>query len=339
MIKKLSAIVLSVVFVLTLAACTSQDVKESVGSSDSVQSQEVFKSAEFPYTFTDSNGKSVTLKEKPKKVAVLFSSYADIWKTSGGTVDITVGESIERGFAENDVTLVDDSAGHNEINLEILTNASPDLVIGTADYAGQADAVDFCTKEGIPSASFKVESFEDYLKVFKIFCEINGSEENYNTYGLEVGKRIDKIKEAVADYKEKSDATEKNILFIRAGSSAKSTKAKTSDDNFACAMLKELGANNIADSAPVLTGDLSLETVIEENPDRIFITTMGDENAAKDYVKSLFATEGWSELSCVKNGDYTFLEKDLFHFKPNASWDKAYEILAKTLYSDIEIEK
>lgn len=339
MIKKITAVIISLVLVLSLAACTSQDEKESADNLTSQKIDTEFKSAQFPYTFTDSNGKSVTLKAKPKKTAVLFSSYADIWKLSGGRVDITVGESIERGFAEKDAILLDEGAGHNEINLEILTNAEPDLVIGTADYAGQADAVDFCAEKGIPSASFKVESFEDYLKVLKIFCEINGSDESYNTYGIEVGKRIEKIKQAVSDYKESGKNTQSKILFIRAGSSAKSTKAKTSDDNFACAMLKELGAVNIADNAPVLTGELSLETIIEENPDRIFITTMGDENAAKDYVKSLFETGGWSELSCIKSGNFTFLEKDLFHFKPNANWDKAYEVLAKAVYTDIEIEK
>lgn len=339
MIKKLTAVILSLLLVMSLAACASQNEKESTGASASEISDLEFNSAQFPYTFKDSNGKSVTLKEKPKKVAVLFSSYADIWKTSSGKVDITVGESVERGFAEKDAVLLDDGAGHGEINLEILTNAEPDLVIGTADYAGQADAVDFCAEKGIPSASFKVESFDDYLKVLKIFCEINGSEENYKTYGTEVLKRIEKIKQTVADYKESGKDAQSKILFIRAGSSAKSTKAKTSDDNFACAMLKELGAENIADSAPVLTGELSLETIIEEKPQRIFITTMGDENAAKDYVKSLFETDGWSELSCIKGGNYTFLEKELFHFKPNANWGKAYEVLAKALYTDIEIEK
>ena len=42
---------------------------------------------------------------------MLFSSFADVWETAGGRVDITVGESVERGFAPEDVLLVDDGAG------------------------------------------------------------------------------------------------------------------------------------------------------------------------------------------------------------------------------------
>ncbi|MBO5273008.1 MAG: hypothetical protein J6I45_00160 [Clostridia bacterium] len=37
-------------------------------------------------------------KTMPEKTAVLFSSLAEIWLEAGGSVDITVGESIERGF-------------------------------------------------------------------------------------------------------------------------------------------------------------------------------------------------------------------------------------------------
>ena len=49
---------------------------------------------EYNVTFTDSVGNLVTLNKKPEKVAVLFSSFADIWVSAGGRVDITVGESV-----------------------------------------------------------------------------------------------------------------------------------------------------------------------------------------------------------------------------------------------------
>lgn len=331
--KKFLALFVCMAIVLSLAGCASGGGNKTEANADMQ-----FKAASYPYTFTDSSGNEVTLKEKPKKVAVLFSSYADIWNLSGGTVDITVGESVERGFANEKAVLVDEGAGHGEINLEQLTNAAPDFVIGTADYAGQVEAVDFCREKGIASAVFKVESVEDYLKVLKIFCEINDNEEGYKSSGTDVAERCSKIRLAAEKQAEDSNGEAKKILFIRAGSSAKSTKAKTSEDNFACAMLKQLGAANIADGSKVLSGELSLEVIIEENPDHIFITTMGDEAAAKDYINSLFTSDGWNKLDCVKNGKYTFLEKNLFHFKPNAQWDRAYEVLAKTLYPDISFE-
>ena len=80
------------------------------------------------YTFTDDTGTAVTVPEKPEKVAVLLSSLADLWITAGGEVDITVGESVERGFARENVILVDAGAGKT-IDLEGLIAAKPDFVL------------------------------------------------------------------------------------------------------------------------------------------------------------------------------------------------------------------
>lgn len=354
--KRIITLMLAAFILFSLAACGGQRNEKGEGASDSsfveisstpastdaltpASSPALIDEAgiEYPYTFTDSLGGKVTLDKKPERVAVLFSSYADIWVTAGGSPAITVGESVERGFADSSAVLVDSNAGHMTIDLETLTEAKPDLVIGTADFECQAEAVEFCREAGIPAAAFKVEKFEDYLKVLKIFCTLTGETERYTIYGEQVKERIDSLKEAVSKYINKNSINT-DILFVRSGSSAKSAKAKTADDNFACAMLEELGARNIAETKSSLTGELSFEVILEANPDYLFITTMGDENAAKDYMNSLLSSDGWNELDCVSEENYCYLPKELFHFKPNASWAEAYEYLAKVLYPELEFE-
>ena len=49
-------------------------------------------------SFTDSLGETVELSKRPENVAVLFSSFAEMWTLAGGEVAGTGGESIERGF-------------------------------------------------------------------------------------------------------------------------------------------------------------------------------------------------------------------------------------------------
>lgn len=319
---------------LLTASCNVGPVSQAGGTMQGSPQRAKDKDS-FPYTFTDSTEREITLEKKPEKVAVLFSSYADIWTTAGGSVDITVGEAIERGFAKKGTVLVD-ATGHSSIDLETLVASKPDLVIGTADYEAQVQACQFTSSAGIPSALFKVDSFDDYLGMLKICCDITGNEEGYTTYGLKVSQRIDALMDEIKDYAPSEDAMD--ILFIRAGSTSKSTKAKTSEDNFACAMLKELKTNNIADSDKVLLDNLSLETIVSENPDYIFITTMGDEASAKAYIKDLFSQNGWKELSAVKSSSYTFLPKELFHYKPNSRWAEAYEYLIKLLYPELKID-
>lgn len=322
---KLPRFLITAVAALLLVSCAAGGQSE-LGNGGTTSAND---GAEWSYTFSDSTGADVTLTARPKKVAVLFSSYADIWVTAGGNVDITVGEAVERGFAGDSAVLADAGAGHTTIDLETLTSESPDLVIGTADYACQTNAVDFCRSVGIPAALFRVESFSDYLGVLEIFCNITGEDARYETYGIKVKEQIDALFDRIAS----ADRTP-SILFVRAGSSAKSTKAKTTSDNFACVMLSELGARNIADTNNELSSNLSLEAILVEDPDYLFITTMGDEAAAKEYMNSLLAADGWKDLSCVKENRYFYLPKDLFHFKPNARWAEAYEYLAELLYPE-----
>lgn len=318
--RKILLSILSLLMILT--ACSNQNQ----------QSEETPNFSSYYYSFTDDAGNKVELREKPQTVAVLFSSYAEIWEISGGKVDITVQESIDRNLVENDCILVDEKSGHTSIDLERLVASEPDLVIGTADYEIQCETVELCRKNGIPAALFRVETFEDYLETLKIFTDINGEPQLYEEYGLKVGEKIENLLAQISN----SQKNTKDILFVRAGTSGKSTKAKTAEDNFVCAMLKELGTNNIAEKAPVLLDGLSLEEIVVSNPEHIFITLMGSQDAATDYMNSVLAENGWNSLTAVQNQNYHYLPKDLFHYKPNHRWYDAYRQLAEILYPEIE---
>jgi iron complex transport system substrate-binding protein len=126
------------------------------------------------YAFTDSADTHVTLTHKPEKVAVLFSSFAEVWALAGGQTAITVGESIERGFAPQDAQLVDEGAGKS-INLEALIAAQPDFVILIADIAAQAQSARLGAGRDCRRA-VSCKSFDDYLAMLRSSCEITGNE-------------------------------------------------------------------------------------------------------------------------------------------------------------------
>lgn len=277
--------------------------------------------------FCDSTGAEVVLHSRPERVAVLFSSFAEMWTLAGGDVSISVGESVERGFCSTETPLVDAGAGKT-VNLELLIAQNPDLVICSADVAAQADAAALLREANIPCALFRVESFEDYLSVLRIMTDITGDAGAYAQHGQAVKTEIDTLKETYAQ------KTGEKILFIRAGASARATKAKDAEGHFAAAMLSELGCLNIADKAPILLDGLSIEEILRENPERIFITTMGSEDAARAYVDSLLAGEVWQSLDAVQKSQIYYLPKDLFQFKPNARWGEAYRYLAEILYGN-----
>jgi iron complex transport system substrate-binding protein len=272
----------------------------------------------------------VDLSEKPETVAVLFSSLAEIWMLAGGEVDVTVGETVERGFASADAILVDGGAGKS-IDTERLLAAAPDLVIGSADIPAQVEACRQMARAGIPTALFRLDTLEDYLFVLKLCTELTGVPDAYETYGLAVEKEAQQVLASVKEW----EGEPKTILFVRSGSTDSSTKAKRAPENFVCVMLQQLGVHNIPDDAPIVLDGLSLEHVMARDPDFIFFATMGDEAAAKAHIENLLAQEGWRELTAVREGNWVFLPRDLFHFKPNARWAQAYGYLAKLLYPEL----
>lgn len=260
----------------------------------------------------------------PRRAAVLFSSYAEVYRLAGGTVHITVGESVERGICPEGVLLVDDGAGKT-IDTELLLSYRPDLVLGSADIPAHVQAAELLQKAGIPCRLFRVECFSDYLALLKYCTELTGNRAAYHTYGTALQTEI----QALLSTK---PGAGKKILLIRSGSSAASAKAKTAKEHFAAAMLEELGCSNVADAAPLLSEGLSVEEILLQDPDHIFIATMGKEEAAKAYMESLLQQPAWAALKAVKNKNYTYLSKDLFQYKPNQRWAEAYRVLAEQLY-------
>ena len=90
------------------------------------------------------------------------------------------------------------------------------------------------------------------------------------------------------------------------------------------------------DKYPSMLEDLSLEQIINDDPEFIFVSFMGSEDAAKEYLQDNFEkSPSFASLSAVKNSNYILLPKDLFHYKPNNRWDESYEYLAKILYPEV----
>ncbi len=289
------------------------------------QTQPVLSSGNAFYSFTDSAGCVVSLPAAPQKTAVLFSSFAQIWTLCGGEIALTVGESAERGFVGDDAVFVDAGAGKS-INEELLLAAECDFVIGSADIPAQVQAVQLLRQNGVACALLRVEDFEDYLSVLRIFSDINRNPAAYEEYGTAAEAEIEKIFTALP-----TDMKKPRILFVRSGASYSSAKAKTAETHFAAAMLKELGTENIAETAGILTENLSTEEILMQDPDYIFIVTMGDEEAAKEYMQSILYGEVLQNLRAVRNGNVIFLPKELFQYKPNHRWAQAYAYLADVL--------
>lgn len=323
-LKFLAALALSAV--LLLSGCAAPAQNETTPESASAASETTAVSER---VITDSYGTKTKLPDDPCVVS-LYGSFAECWLLSSGKLaGITEDAVDEHGIEIDDGTALVGTV--TEPNLESVAALSPDYVILSADLPAHAELDSALTDMQIPHGYFHMDNVMDYAKIMLNFCAVNDPDgEKYDENVTQVLKRIESIKQETAE--KLSGQKAPTVLLLRAYST--SVKAK-GEDTVAGAILKELGAHNIADDNESLLEDLSLESVIEADPDYILVMTMGSEENAKTYMaENIENNPAWSELSAVKNGRYIYLPKDLFHYKPLNRWDESYAYIAKLLLNE-----
>ena len=281
-----------------------------------------------PVTVTDDLGNSVTFTEMPKKVAAIMGSFADTWVLAGGDLVAAVDDAWEDfGLELKDAVKL---GKYNAVSLEQLFACEADLVIGSANTKKQVDLKDTLEKSGVKTLYFNVNSFEDYLRMLKACTDITGRADLYEKNGTAIQAQVDAAKKAAAD-KVKAAGAAPKVLFIRTAASVVSAKGSTG--TVLGLMLKDLGCVNIADGSDLLE-NLSIEKIIQEDPDMVFITQQGSDSAGaeKSLKAALTENPAWAGLKAVKEGEVHYMEKRLYHLKPNSLWGKAYEELEKLIY-------
>ena len=259
----------------------------------------------------------------PRRVVSLYGSYAEAWTQAGGAL---VGAT-EDAVSERDMDLGDAQVvgTTKEPNLEIILALDPDLVILSLDIAPQVSAAGVLEAAGVPCAAFRVDTWKDYARMMDVFTALTGRRDLYEAI---VPPMEAAIAQTIASAQAQNAPT---VLLLRAYSTGVKAKA---DDNLAGAMLEDLGCINIAGKQPSLLEELTLEAIVVEDPDCIFISVMGgDEEAALAVVEeTLGQNPAWQGLTAVQEGRVYVLPRDLFHYKPNARWAESYAYLYELLF-------
>ena len=311
LMKKALSIFLTLVL-LALCGCSAQPEANPAG---------------IAVVFTDALGREVTIEKEPQRVAALIGSFADVWQLSGGTVCATAEDAWDDlGLELGDAVSL---GGAHSPSLETLLSTEPDFVIASASTSSNVEMKEVLENAGIPVAYFDVDCFEDYLNMLDICTDMTGRKDLYEQNGTRIAEQIEAIREecAAADLTEK----ERTVLLLRAAST--SVKAKNSEGTILGEMLKDLGCINIADSDETLLENLSVESVIRQEPYRIFAVTMGSdtEKAMDNLSRMMEENPVWGTLEAVRENRLYVMDRKLFNSKPNVKWAESYEILSQIL--------
>lgn len=276
------------------------------------------------FSFTDDLGRTVTV-DSPQRVACLLGSFAEIWQLAGGSAVAApddAWEDLALPMAEDAVNL----GSTKDLSLEALFGAEPDLVLASVNTDLNLQWRELLEGAGIPVAYFEVSDFDGYLRLLKLCTDLTGRGDLYERHGLAVQQQIDQ-----AISRAQARGTSPRVLYLRI--SGAGVRAKNSQGTVLGQMLLKLGCVNIADTDETLLETLSMEHILLEDPDYIFVVQQGDDDAAAQENLDRFFGENpaWASLTAVREGRVFRLDKRLYNLKPNARWGEAYLALEELL--------
>lgn len=292
-------------------------------------------------TFTDASGvDSITIAKNPQNVYNLYGSFTTLWYEAGGTVSGCIGgssaielytEYIGRDITQDEgMNVVATSSAGSKWSVENIISGQPDLIICSTSMSGYKTISGPAAEANIPVIAMSYDNFEDYLKWFKVFCNLSGHAELWDSIAMEA---LDDVVDVLMEIPLENNP---KIFSIFNGTSLQANLSTTVVGD----MAKMMRATNIADSWYNDTGaqrlEINLETVYSEDPDMILIQCH-DEDTAKETIESEYGDNPiWNALSAVKNDKVYYLPKTLFHNKPNRRFAEAYQIMAQLLYPDTQ---
>lgn len=332
--NKLALLLIILALLITFTACGEKSIvdgdtneKKEIGE-DAIEEYGVIIN-EDSVSVIDGEGELVTIDKNPERVLVLYNSYLDIWMRNGGNVVGKLEETVGQEPIPNteNVEIVGRFGG---ISVEKLLAVEPELVIINSSIPSQKELITPLEQNGIQVVSLDYKGKEDYFTLVRLFSAINERDDLFEENALEVEKGIDEIISKVPE--------DRDIKVLVMVASAREIRARDSSD-YVGLMLDDLNTINIADISGNMLEDknFSLEKIIEEDPDYIFVQTTGSdmEKIEERLKKDVESNPAWSSLSAVKNDRYIVLAKDLYMLKANHRYVEAYEGLAKIIYPDI----
>jgi iron complex transport system substrate-binding protein len=251
--------------------------------------------AQFPLTFTDDSGRSVTLKAIPRRIVSLSPSNTEI-VFALGLGDELVGDTTYCNYPKAAQSLPK-IGGFSNVDIEKVVSLAPDLILAANIH--EAQIIPSLLKLNIPIMTLEPKTIPEIFNDINRLGAITGqaAEAKALTAGLQ--KRVEAVAARTAGVTRRP-----RVLYI----TWHDPIYAAGDDTINGQLIKMAGGDNISKDLKGYA-TLSLESVIERNPQIIVVmSSMGDQTST-DYINSeprLKATDA------LKNKRVYSIDADLF---------------------------
>ena len=279
--------------------------------------QEVFA------TIEDDASRRVILPSKPARVVVTSASFLEPLHAVGGEI---VGRPDSKNQMPTWAKDLPSVGAVYQIDVERLLACAPDLVI--INKGMNEKLLPVLEENKIPALVVELKTYDEFKRGLKIFSLVSGD--------VEAGDKI--ISDMDAEIKAIVNKVPKAPLRVAILHSTAQGLTVQLDGSIAGSIVKMFSWENVASGMMPLeknpdAAPYSMETLAEQNPEIIFVTSMGDLDEIKaNMTKAIAENEAWQAIGAVKDKRLYFLPQDLFLLSPGLRYPEAVRTMAKLIY-------
>jgi len=207
---------------------------------------------------------------------------------------------------------IDSVGSYHALNIEKIIQLNPDLIIAWNKGNRPKDL------EKLQQLGFKVHYSEPYQlmdipKEIRAFGDLLNTDNTANPLASQLELTLNTLAES---YQSKSKVS----AFYQIWNKPMMT---INGDQFISQAMQICGATNVFAELPLLAAEVSIESVIQKNPDMILLG--GEKSMQQAWLKDW---QKWQTLNAVKNGYIRLLKADTFQ-RPTARFIMGIESLCK----------
>ena len=275
-------------------------------------------------TVTDDLGRQVELKAKPARIVVTSASFLEPLEAVGGA-ELVVGRPDSKtkmpAYAK-DITSV---GKVYQIDTEKVLSCQPDLVI--INKGMNEKLVEALEGSGIKTLVLDMKSYEDVKREVNTLAAVTGNKEKGEALIKDMDEKIAAVKNSIP-------ADKRRVSIIHSTSQGLSVQL---DGSIAGSVVKMLGWENVASGSKPLeknpdAAPYSMETLVEQNPEIIFVTSMGKLSAIKASMEETMQGPAWQSIPAVRDKKVYYLPQELFLLSPGIHYPEAVAEMAKCVY-------
>lgn len=276
-------------------------------------------------TIEDDLGRKIVLERKPARIVVTSASFLEpLHEVSGEIVGRPDSKNKMPDWAKN----LPSVGAVYQIDVERLLSCAPDLVI--VNKGMNEKLLPVLEENKIPALVVEMKTYDDVKRGLKNFSEITGD--------IGAGEKI--IANMDAEIKAIVDKVPKKNLRVAILHSTAQGLSVQLDGSIAGSIAKMFGWENVASGMTPLeknpdAAPYSMETLAEQNPEIIFVTSMGDIDEIKsNMAKAIETNEAWQAIGAIKNNRLYYLPQDLFLLSPGLRYPDAVKQMAQLIYPE-----